>query len=188
MAFTWFGLHRDPRGRPFAETLRVDPDPERRAAALFVLARLGDKTALEPVSQMLAGGAPASSRDALLLAMAELATPDEFVLRAPSALASSNGYKDALRYARYRTAPVGDRPAICLEMLQSQVPGHREIAVRCLLNAGHAHALRPYAAVDLEAPGRAALVRNEIRRAGWRVVDTDTEFRIEPGRPASSRP
>jgi hypothetical protein len=187
MAFTWFGLHRDPRGRPFAEKLRADPDPEHRAAALFVLARLGDKTALEPIGQMLAGGAPASSRDTLLVALAELATPGEFERRAPSALNQSSGYKDALRYARYRGAPVSERPAICLEMLQSQLPGHREIAVRCLLNAGHAHALRPYAAVDLEAPGRAALVRNEIRRAGWRVVDTDTEFRIEPGKSKSSR-
>jgi hypothetical protein len=181
MAFTWFGLHRDPRGRPFAETLRADPDAERRAAALYVLARLGDKTALEPIGQMLAGGVPANSRDALLLALAELATPGEFVQRAPSALDWSSGYKDALRYARYRAAPVSERPAVCLEMLRSQMPGHREIAVRCLLDAGHAHALRPYAAVDLEAPGRAALVRNEIRRAGWRVVDTDTEFRIERG-------
>jgi len=188
MAFTWFGLHRDPRGRPFAETLRADPDPERRAAALYVLARLGDGTALEPIGQLLAGGAPANSRDILLQALAELATPGEFERRAPSALGWSSGYKDALRYARYRTAPGGDRPALCLEMLQSQMPGHREIAVRCLLNAGHAHALRPYAAVDLEAPGRAALVRNEIRRAGWRVVDTDMEFRIEPGRSTSSRP
>jgi hypothetical protein len=182
MAFTWYGLHRDPRGRPFAEALRADADPERRAAALYVLARLGDKTALEPVGAMLAGGAPPSSRDALLLALAELAAPAEFERRAPATLAASNGYKDALHFARYRTAPARDRPAICLEMLQSQVPGHREIAVRCVLEAGRAHDLRPYAAVDLEAPGRAALVRNEIRRAGWRIVDTDTEFRIEPGR------
>jgi hypothetical protein len=188
MAFSWFGLHRDPRGRPFAEALRADPDPERRAAALYVLARLGDKTALEPTTQLLASGAPAASRDALLLALAELATPGEFESRAPAALATSSGYKDALRYARYRNAPVGERHAICLEMLPSQMPGHREIAVRCLLDAGQAHALRPYAAVDLEAPGRAALVRNDIRRAGWRIVDTDTEFRIEPGRSRSSRP
>jgi hypothetical protein len=179
MAFTWFGLHRDPRGRPFAEALRADPDLEQRAAALFVLARLGDKTALEPISQMLAAGAPSNARDALLAALSELATPAEFERRAPSNLNWSSGYKDALRYTRYRSAPASERPAICLEMLQSQMPGHREIAVRCLLNAGQAHALRPYAAVDLEAPGRAALVRNEIRRAGWRVVDTDTEFRIE---------
>ena len=107
---------------------------------------------------------------------------------APSALNQSSGYKDAQRYARYRAAPVRERPAICLEMLHSQMPGHREIAVRCLLDAGQAHALRPYTAVDLEAPGRAALVRDEIRRAGWRVVDTDTEFRLESGRSTSSRP
>lgn len=188
MAFTWFGLHRDPRGRPFAEALRADPDPEQRAAALYVLARLGDKSVLEPISQMLAGGAPANSRDALLLALAELATPGEFERRAPSALEQSSGYKDALRYARYRNAPVSERPAICVEMLRSQMPGHRETAVRCLLDAGRAHELRPYAAVDLEAPGRAALVRSDIRRAGWRIVDTDTEFRIEPGRSTSARP
>jgi hypothetical protein len=123
-----------------------------------------------------------------MLALAELATPGEFERSAPSVLNHSSGYKDALRYTRYRSAPVSERPTICLEMLQSQIPGHREIAVRCLLNVGQANALRPYAAVDLEAPGRAALVRNEIRRAGWRVVDTDTEFRIEPGQSKSSRP
>lgn len=100
MAFTWFGLHRDPRGRPFAEALRADPGPEQRAAALFVLARLSDKTALDPISQTLAGGVPACSRDGLLLALAELASPGEFERRATSALSQSSGYKDALRYAR----------------------------------------------------------------------------------------
>lgn len=180
MAFSWFGLHRDARGRTFAESLREDPDPERRAAALYVLARLGDKTALEPVSRLLSEGAPANSRDILLLALAELSAPGEFERRAPSALSWSDGYRGALRYARYRTASETERPAVCAEMLRSRLPGHLELAVRCLLDLGQARVLRPYAAVDLEAPGRAALVRNEIRRAGWRVIDTDTEFRIEP--------
>ncbi len=188
MAFTWFGLHRDPRGRSYAEALRADPDPEHRAAGLYVLARLGDETALEPISQVLAAGAPSNSRDLLMVALAELATPEEFASRVPSSLAWSSGYKDALRYARYRLATPREQPAVCLEMLDSQIPGHREIAVRCLLKTGHASDLRPFAAVDLEAPGRAALVRNEIRRAGWRVVDTDTEFRIELEPSASSRP
>jgi hypothetical protein len=188
MAFTWFGLHRDPRGRPFAEALRGDPDPERRAAALYLLARLGDETALEPISRILAAGAPNNSRDTLLLALAELATPEEFERRAPAGLAWSSGYKDAFRYARYRAAPAGEKPALCLEMVRAQMPGHREIGVRCLLEGGRAHDLRPLAALDLEAPGRAALVRNEIRRAGWRVVDTDHEFRIEPGPVAAPGP
>jgi HEAT repeat protein len=188
MAFTWFGLHRDPRGRPYAEALRADPDPERRAAGLYVLARLGDETALEPISEMLAAGAPSNSRDLLMVALAELATPEDFERSVPSSLAWSSGYKDGLRYARYRLATPREQPAVCLEMLYSQIPGHREIAVRCLLKTGHARDLRPFAAVDLEAPGRAALVRNEIRRAGWRIVDTDTEFRIEPEPSKSSRP
>jgi HEAT repeat protein len=187
MAFTWFGLQRDSRGRPFAEALRGDPDPERRVAGLFVLARLGDETALEPIAEMLAAGAPSSSRDTLLLGLAELATPDEFERLAPSALDWSEGYRDALRYARYRAAPASERPALCLEMVRAQMPGHREIGVRCLLETGHADDLRPLAALSLEAPGHAALVRNEIRKAGWQVVDTDTEFRIVPGAAASSR-
>jgi hypothetical protein len=188
MAFTWFGLHRDPRGRPHAEALRDDPDPERRAAGLFVLARLGDKSALEPVGEMLAAGAPSNSRDALLLALAELVTPEEFERMAPAALGWSGGYEDARRYVRYRAAAADEKPAQCMEMLRSEMPGHREIAVRCLLDAGRAHDLRPHAALDMEAPGRAALVRNEIRKAGWRVIDTDTEFRIEPLQAASQHP
>jgi hypothetical protein len=65
-------------------------------------------------------------------------------------------------------------------MLRSQTPGHRELAVRYLLENGRASDLRPHAALDLEAPGRAALIRNEIRKAGWRIIDTDDEFNIEP--------
>jgi HEAT repeats len=183
MAFTWYGLHRDPRGRPFAEALRDDPDPERRVAALYVLARLGDATALEPITRILAAGAPADLRDALLLALAELVPPEEFERRAPASLAWSGGYRDALRYTRYRAATTAERPALCREMLRAEMPGHLELGVRCLLEAGRADELRPAAALDLEAPGRAALVRNEIRRAGWRVVDSETEFRIEPASP-----
>jgi hypothetical protein len=188
MAFTWYGFQRDPRGRPFAEAIQADPEPEHRAAGLFVLARLGDEVALEPIGRMLAAGAPRNSRDALLLGLAELATPEEFERLAPAASSGGGGYKDALRYARYRAAPADERAPLCLEMLRSQMPGHLQTAVRCLLETGHANDLRPLAAVDLEAPGRAALVRNEIRKAGWRVVDTDTEFRIEPGSQASPQP
>jgi hypothetical protein len=188
MAFTWYGLHRDPRGRSHAEALRASADLERRIAGLFVLARLGDETALEPIGEILASGAPANARDTLLLSLAELAGPEEFERRAPAALAWSSGYQDSLRYARYRAAAPAQRPPLCLEMLRAQMPGHLEIAVRCLLDSGHADDLRPAAALQLETPGRAALVRNEIRRAGWRVVDTDTEFRIVPVSPTSASP
>jgi hypothetical protein len=180
MAFTWFGLHRDPRGRRYAESLRADPDPERRASGLFVLARLGDKTVLEPVSQLLASGPPANSRDALMFALAEITTPEEFERRAPSSLAWSRGYKESLLYARYIASGPQKQIPLCLEMLRSQTPGHRELAVRYLLENGHASDLRPHAALDLETPDRAALIRNEIRKAGWRIIDTDDEFNIEP--------
>ena len=59
-----------------------------------MLARLGDKTVLEPISRMLAEGPPANSRDILMFSLAEFATPEEFELLAPSSLAWSMGYKD----------------------------------------------------------------------------------------------
>jgi hypothetical protein len=180
MSFTWFGLHRDPRGRPYAEAILDDPDPEKRAAGLFVLARLGDKNVLEPISQLLAAGPPANSRDILMLSLAELTIPEEFKRRAPSSLAWSSGYKESLLYARYSAAGPQERIPLCLKMLRSGTPEHRELAVRYLLENGHASDLRPYAAVDLEAPGRAALIRNDIRKAGWRIIDTDDEFNIVP--------
>jgi hypothetical protein len=158
MAFTWFGLHRDSRGRRYAESLRSDPDQERRAAGLFVLARLGDKSVLEPVSQLLASGPPANSRDALMFALAEITTPEEFERRVPASMAWSHGYKESLLYARYIASGPQKQIPLCLEMLRSQTPGHRELAVRYLLENGYASHLRPHAALDLEAPGRAALI------------------------------
>jgi hypothetical protein len=184
VSFGWFGLHRDARGRPFAELLRADPDLEKRSAGLFVLARLGDITVLEPISQLLAAGPPANSRDILMLALAEITSPGEFERRAPASLAWSHGYKDSLLYTRYIAAGPEEKITLCRDMLRSQRPEHLELAVRCLLESGHADDLRPMAAVDIEAPGRAALVRNEIRKAGWRIIDTDDEFSIVPdGKP-----
>ncbi len=68
-------------------------------------------------------------------------------------------------------------------MLRSQRAEHRKLAVRYLLDNGHANDLRASAAADLEAPGRAALIRNEIRKAGWRIIDTDEEFTIKQAVP-----
>jgi hypothetical protein len=68
-------------------------------------------------------------------------------------------------------------------MLHSQREEHRKIAIRHLLENGHADDLRPFAAMDLEAPGRAAWIRNEIRKAGWLILDTDEEFSIQQNAP-----
>ncbi len=181
MAFTWFGMHHDPRGRPFAEAILSDPDPEKQSAGLYVLARLGDKSALEPITRILADGAPANSRDTLMLSLAHLVTPEEFEKRAPSSLGWSNGYKNSLLYSRFLHAHESEKPSICRDLLRSSLPGHLGTAVRCLLESGHASELRPFAALSLESPGWDSLVRNEIRKAGWHIVDTETEFRIKPG-------
>jgi hypothetical protein len=113
-------------------------------------------------------------------ALAEITTPEEFERRAPSSLAWSDGYKESLLYARYVTTGPKNKIPLCLEMLRSQTPGHRELAVHYLLENGYASNLKPYAAIDLESPGSAVLIRNEIRKAGWRIIDTDNEFDIKP--------
>jgi len=178
MAFTWFGFHRDPRGRPYAQALIADPNPEKRTAGLFVLARLGDQSVLEPISQLLTAP-PANLRDTLMYALAEITTPEEFERLAPSSLSWSHGYKESLLYTQYLAAGPKEKFPLCLKMLRSQRSEHRNLAVRYLLDNGHANDLRPYAAIDLEAPGRASLIRNEIRKAGWRIIDTDEEFIIK---------
>ncbi len=178
MAFSWFALHRDPRGRLYAEKFLADPDPEKRAAGLIVLAHLGDNNILEPLSSMLAAAPPANYRNGLMRALAQLTTPEEFLSRAPASLEWSQGYRDSLLYTRYITAELEEKIPFCRDMVRAQSPGYRELGVRCLLESGHAMDLRPYAAVDLEAPGHDALIRNEIRKAGWRIIDTDEEFSI----------
>jgi len=178
MVFTWFGFQRDQRGRPYAQAVLTDPDPEKRALGLYVLARLGDKSVLEPISQLLTVS-PANSRDLLMYALGELTTPEEFERLAPSSLAWSIGYKESLLYTQYLAAGPQEKTDLCLKMLRSQLAEHRKLAVRYLLDNGYANDLRPYAAVDLEASGRAALIRNEIRKAGWQVIDTDEEFIIK---------
>jgi hypothetical protein len=187
MAFTWFGFHRDPRGRRYAEPLRAEPDLEKQTAGLYVLARLGDTSVLEPITQLLLAP-PANSRDTLMYALAEIATPEEFERRAPSSLVWSHGYKDSLLYTRYLAAVSQEKIPFCQQMLRSHPPDHLGIGVRCLLENGHANDLRPYAAVDLEAPGRAAIIRNEIRKAGWQIIDTNDEFSIVPANSTKKLP
>ncbi len=180
MAFTWFGLHRDERGRPFAEAVIRDPKPERQAAGIYVLASLGDRSVLDSINKIFAEGAPANLRDTLMISIAELTGPDEFKQLAPSSLDWSPGYKNALIYSRYRGAKAQEKREICQEMLRSSFPGHLTLAVRCLLESGNAEALRPHAAFSFESPGRDALIRNEIRKAGWQIIDTEYKFLILP--------
>jgi len=114
-----------------------------------------------------------------MYALAEITTPEEFERLAPSSLTWSHGYKESLLYTQYLAAGLKEKIPLCLKMLRSQRAKHRKLAVRYLLDNGHANDLRPYAAVDLEAPGRAALIRNEIRKYGWHIIDTDEEFDIK---------
>ncbi len=182
----YFGMHRDPRGRRWAEPLVDARDPVRRAAALFVLARLGDREALGPILELLEDGAPPSARVALLMGLAELVDAEDFAYRAPAELSWTREYKSALRYAQYRTAEGALRADACRAMLRAATPGHSELGVRCLLELGREEDLLPYIALDLADPQRPAMLKADIRKAGYRVVDTGDGISIEPARPTAA--
>jgi hypothetical protein len=183
MAYTWFGLQRDARGLKHAQKLLNSTEQEKQAAGHFVLSRLGNKTILEPVTKLLNAGAPANMRDSLLISLSEITTPEDFKKRAPASLTWSSGYKEGLIYSQFKAAVADKKSHYILQMLRSRTPGHRKLAVNYLLENGYARELRPFAAVSLEAPGLAAIIRNDIRRAGWKIIDTDEIFEIVPASP-----
>ena len=93
--------------------------PGKTSRRLIVLARLGDKTVLEPISQLLAAGAP-PIYEALMLALAEITTPEEFERRAPSCLAWSRRYKNLCFMRDILLADHKKKFPLCLEMLRSR--------------------------------------------------------------------
>ncbi len=183
LAFDYFATHRDARGRQWADPLLDADDPERRAAALFLLARLGDEEALGPILDLLRHGVPPRARAALLLGMAELLDASDFEYRSPPELSWSREYQSALRYARYRSAEGAQRAEACREMLRASAPGHAALGVRCLLEIGRSEDLLPYLALDGEAPTRTARLKAEIRKAGYRLIESEGGLRIEPAAP-----
>jgi len=186
MAFTYFGMQRDSRGRKWAEPLLASEDPEQRAAGLFVLARLGDAGALEPITQLLAEGATPNSRGSLMFALAELVGPEEFLTRAPSGFEWSSDYREPLHYATARAGSETERPAACVKLLRAMLPGLKGVGVRCLLERGLEKELLPPLALDMEVPGLPALLRAELRKAGYQLIDTESEFRITRAEPPSA--
>ena len=128
MAFTWYGLHRDARGRPQAEALRASADLERRIAGLFVLARLGDETALEPIGEILARGPGLEQR---LPGFAALRPLPGGVARATTAPVPGDAPRADAR-------PPGDRRA-----LSARLRPRRRLAPRRRDAAGGARPRRP---------------------------------------------
>jgi hypothetical protein len=115
--------------------------------------------------------------------------------RGAEVLATNTEPQHALRLLQVM-APIADLSSVpvVLQLLrrEPQTPLRRDALLVLAWSGGYRdarrYALYGAAGVDMEAPGGAALLRNEIRRAGWRVIDTETEFRIEPGAPAAARP
>lgn len=184
-ALVYFATQRDPRGRKWAERFRDDPDLDLRVAALYLAASLGDETALEPISELLREQPGASFRYALLLGLAELVDPAEFERRATPAQPRSDEYESALRIATLRSAGTERRVALALEMLESQFPNERRIAMRALLESNALDEL----SLLLEKWGAVpaytrASVAAELYRGGYRIVEKDRHLAIER-RPSS---
>lgn len=179
-ALVALAIQRDPRGRTWAIKYRDDPDIELRAAALFLAASLGDRTAAEPITLLLREQPSASYRYGLLLGLAELLDPGEFETHAAPAQRFESDYASAHRIARFRSGGADTRAALFREMLASSYPNERRLAVRDRLAREQLAELTSLLA-DWEhvAPPVRATLAGEIHRAGYRITERDRQLVIE---------
>ncbi len=173
-------LQRELRGASWAARHREAADVELRAAALFLAASLGDATALEPVTALIAAQPGASFRYSMLLALAELADPTDFEVRAAPARAFEHEYDSAHRIARFRSGDAAVRADLFRPMLMSRFPHERRLAVRDLLARGQLAELDSL----LEewqhvAPRVRVTVAAELHRAGYRIAERDRRLVVE---------
>ncbi len=179
-ALMYLAMQRDQRGREWAERFRNDPDLDMRAAALYLAASLGDSTAIEPITTLLREQSSASNRYGLLLALAQLVDPTEFVQRVGSADSHSDEYASSLRIATLRSAPANEREALARVMLESQFANERRIAIRALLDANALSQLSALLEQWWTVPAHVrASVAAELYRGGYRLVEKDRRLEIE---------
>lgn len=179
-ALMYFAMQRDERGREWAERLRNSPDLDMRVAALLLAASLGDATALEPITTLLREQSRASIRYGLLLALAELVDPAEFVRRVGPARQHGDEYDSALRIAKLRSARAKERVALARKMLESQFPNERRIAMRALLELNALNELTSLLEQWWMVPAHMrATVAAELYRGGYHLVEKDRRLEIE---------
>jgi HEAT repeat protein len=179
-ALIYFAAQREERGRQWTERFRNDADPDMRAAALYLAASLGDETALEPITALLRGQPRAAIRFGLLLALAELVDPAEFVRRVAPARRRDDEYDSALRIAKLRYDPSKERVVLARRMLESQFPNERRIAVRALLEENALNELTFLLEQWWTVPAHMrATVTAELYRGGYRLVENDRRLEIE---------
>jgi HEAT repeat protein len=184
-ALMYFAMQREPRGRERAERFRNDPDLDMRATALYLLASLGDVTAVDPIAKLLREQPKPSIRYGLLLALAKLVDPEEFEEQVGSVPPRGDEYDSALRIAMLRTAPQQDRVTLAREMLESEFPNERRIAMRALLDENALNQLTPLLSKWWRVPAHVrASVAAEIYRGGYRIVEKDRRLEFEK-RPSS---
>jgi hypothetical protein len=179
-ALVALAMQREPRGRTWARKYRDDPDIELRAAALFLAASLGDRTATEPITTLLREQSSSSYRYGLLLGLAELLDPAEFEAHAAPAQRFESEYESAHRIARFRSGGADTRAALFREMLASSFPNERQLAVRDLLAREQIGELTSLLAEwENVAPSVRATVAGELHRAGYRIGERDRRLVIE---------
>jgi hypothetical protein len=182
-ALGYFGQQRLPSGQRFFAVFVDKQETDLRTMALYMGARLGEPTAKERIERVLAATeiVPSSAVYGLLLAYAEVATPDEFVERVPEYLKKTFWeYNSALRVSRFRVAGSNERAVLARQMMgKSRSIYETKIAADHILANEGPQALVEY--LGVEAPPSAdSVARNRIRRAGFRIVRDSDRFRLEP--------
>jgi HEAT repeat protein len=179
-ALAYYGQQRDERGARWVDRFVQRPEFDLRAAAVFLAARLGHPSAREWTEQLLAGEVvPPSSRYVVMLAYAEVASPEELELRTPEYMKKSGWeYDSALRLSRFRAAGREERPVLAGEMMGSRSVYEQKIAARWILAEQGAEPLAGF--INPKAkPQTRAVARAQLRRAGYRVLERDGRAVLE---------
>jgi hypothetical protein len=189
-AYVALALHREERGRPFGEALLASQDASERATGVFILGFLGADVRA-PAAEILGMRDLTRGREqGPLLALAEIAGPDELRALVPGFRRSGERWQESLRRSTWRHAPPddpGERTSLCLELTRGELPGYGQEGVRCLLKLGR-HDLLLREVLSIKG-ARGAGVLGMLQREGWRMVVSDRDVRLEKHtRPAAMAP
>ena len=178
LALLWYAEHRDPAGAAWVQRFRADPDPELRFAALYLAAFLGDASAAAPISTLLGEPGLRSDRYALLLALAEVTSPEDFDRLSGGGAGSK--IETVRRMLRYRNAPPSERRDLAERMLRSRELEERRLVARERIAEGDLAFFEPLLEQwPMVGASVRVTVASELARAGYRVVEKQRRFVIE---------
>jgi HEAT repeat protein len=178
-ALLYFAKHRDQRGARWAKHFAQDDDTKMRIATLYLAASLEDPKALQPIINLLQEQPRHTDRYALMLGLADLTDPTEFE-ELTKGQQKDKEYASVLRLASLRMAQGEELVTLALQMLNSDFPNERRLAMEALIKVNGVSELTPLIKQwESVPPQTRAAVAAGLYRAAYQLVEKDRSLGIE---------